>query len=213
MPLRLRLILLTALVLLVCLACGSVLVGWHAAGSVRTELRAALDVGANAIRNGLDEAARADDPARELRRLVATFNGNRHVRAILLDARDQPVAASELVRAGAPAPDWFRTLIGRQPDAVRIAVRPVRDGGNAIVLQADPTNEIGEVWGESRDAVLVLGGFRAAERPADLRGRRPGAAAARDLSTAFARIGKGEYHAQGAGAWPARTDAPGERLQ
>ena len=57
MPLRMRLIALVGLVLLASLACGSVLVGWHAANSVRTELRAALDVGANTIRNGFDEMA------------------------------------------------------------------------------------------------------------------------------------------------------------
>ena len=42
MPLRLRLIVLVGLVLLLCLGGGSVLVGWHAASSMQTELRAAL---------------------------------------------------------------------------------------------------------------------------------------------------------------------------
>lgn len=53
MPLRVRLILLVALVLLISLAFGSVLIGWHAVKSVRTELRAALDVGSNTVRNAL----------------------------------------------------------------------------------------------------------------------------------------------------------------
>ena len=58
MPLRLRLIALVGLVLLVSLAAGSALVGWHAANSVRTELRAALDVGTKTIRNGIDGLVR-----------------------------------------------------------------------------------------------------------------------------------------------------------
>ncbi len=86
MPLRVRLIALIGVVLLASLACGSMLVGWHAASSVQTELRAALDVGTKTIRNGIDEVDRSDDRASELRHLVATFNGNRHVRATLLDA-------------------------------------------------------------------------------------------------------------------------------
>ena len=53
MPLRVRLISLVALVLLASLACGSILVGWHEANSVRTELRAALAVGVQTIRNGV----------------------------------------------------------------------------------------------------------------------------------------------------------------
>src|ERR1700722_10194964 len=132
MPLRMRLIVLIGVVLMVSLACGSVLVGWHAAGSVRTELRAALDVGAKTIRNGVDELVRSDDRARELRHLVATFNGNRHVRAILLDARDQPLAASSLFVPTQSVPRWFRSLIVDNPEAVRIPISPETDGAGAV---------------------------------------------------------------------------------
>ena len=194
MPLRLRLIMLIGLVLLVSLACGSVLVGWHAAGSVQTELRAALDVGAKTIRNGVDELVRSDDRARELRHLVATFNGNRHVRAILLDARDRPLAASSLFVPTQIVPGWFRHLIAGEPGAVRLAVPQGDDGIAAIVLQADPVNEIGEVWAGSRDAVLVLAGFAllSALLICAVIGRalRP----LETLSAAFQRIGKGDYH-------------------
>ena len=194
MPLRLRLIALIALVLLISLACGSALVGWHAAGSVRTELRAALDVGAKTIGNGIDELARSGDRARELRRLVATFNGNRHVRAILLDAREQQLAVSSLFVPTQRVPGWFRDLIGGEPGALRLAVPAGNDGIAAIVLQADPVNEIGEVWGESRDAVLVLAGFAllSALLICVVIGRalRP----LETLSAAFRQIGKGDYY-------------------
>src|ERR1700722_13440392 len=193
MPLRVRLIALIGLVLLASLACGSVLVGWHAASSVRTELRAALDVGANTIRNGLAELVRTNDRSDELRHLVSTFNGNRHVRATLLDARDQPLAASAPFVPTQQVPGWFRRLIGREPGAVRLSVSPAGEGGDAILLQADPINEIGEVWAESRDAVLVLAGFAllSALLICAVIGRalRP----IEDLATAFQQIGKGNY--------------------
>ena len=160
MPLRVRLIVLIGLVLLISLACGSALVGWRAANSVRTELRAALDVGMKTIRNGIDGLVGIDDRAGELRQLVATFNGNRHVRATLLDGQGQPVAVSQLFVPTQPAPDWFDRLIAGRPGAVRLRV-PETVGGGAIALQADPINEIGEVWEGSRDAVLVLAGFAA----------------------------------------------------
>ena len=101
-----------------------------------------------------------DDRAGELRQLVATFNGNRHVRATLLDGQDQPVAVSQLFVPTQPVPDWFDRLIAGRPGAVRLPV-PETVGGGAIALQADPINEIGEVWENSRDAVLVLAGFAA----------------------------------------------------
>jgi two-component system, NarL family, sensor histidine kinase UhpB len=194
MPLRMRLIALIGVVLLACLACGSMLVGWHAASSVQTELRAALDVGTKTIRNGIDEVDRSDDRASELRHLVATFNGNRHVRATLLDGQGQPIAASALLVPKQSVPAWFRRLIGGDLGAVHVPLAQADDAGSAIVLRADPTNETGEVWAESRDAVLVLAGFALlsaglicavvgrALRPLDT------------LSTAFQRIGAGDYH-------------------
>jgi two-component system, NarL family, sensor histidine kinase UhpB len=193
MPLRARLIALIGSVLLVSLACGSVLVAWRAAHSVRTELRAALDVGTKTIRNGIDELVTRDDPVKELRHLVATFNGNRHVRATLLDARDQPLAVSRLLVPTDPAPGWFRYLIGGKLDPVRVPVPP-GDDGDAVVLQTDPINEIGEVWAQSRDAVLVLAGFAvlSALLLCAIVGRalRP----MENLSTAFQQIGKGNYY-------------------
>jgi two-component system sensor histidine kinase UhpB len=194
MPLRVRLTALIGLVLLASLAGGSMLVGWHAAISVRTELRAALDVGANTIRNGLAEFVHSEDRADELRHLVSTFNGNRHVRATLLDARDQPLAASALFAPTQQVPGWFRRLIGREPGSVRLPVSPAGEAGGAILLQPDPINEIGEVWAESRDAVLVLAGFAllSALLICVVIGRtlRP----LENLSSAFEQIGKGDYH-------------------
>jgi two-component system, NarL family, sensor histidine kinase UhpB len=187
MPLRVRLIALVAVVLLASLACGSLLVGWHAAKSVKTELRAGLDVGVQTIRNGFDDRA-------DLRQLVATFNGNRHVRATLLDARGQSLVTSALFAPTQSIPGWFRRLIGHDPGAVRLVV----PGGSdvAIVLQADPINEVGEVWAESRDAVLVLAGFAILSAlvicTAVGRALRP----LEHLSAAFARIGQGDYRGQ-----------------
>ena len=62
-------------------------------------------------------------------------------------------------------------------------------------LQADPINEIGEVWDAVARRRAGARRIRAAERVADLsavlgRALRP----LEDLSTAFQHIGKGDYH-------------------
>jgi two-component system sensor histidine kinase UhpB len=160
MPLRIRLIALFALVLLVSITAGSMLVGWHAARSVQTELRAALDVGAKTVRNGFDDLAGADDQ-KGLRRLVATFNGNRHVRANLLDRHGVPVAVSRLAVPSLAVPAWFLRLIGYAPPPILLPVPQAIADLGTVSLEADPTNEVSEVWAESRDAVLVLTGFAA----------------------------------------------------
>jgi two-component system, NarL family, sensor histidine kinase UhpB len=194
MPLRMRLIASIALVLLASLGCGSVLVAWRAAGSVQTELRAALDVGTKTVRNGVDELTRADDRTHELRRLVATFDGNRHVRAMLLDAQDQAVAVSSLYVPTQAVPGWFRRVIAGDTGTVRLALPQGKDGIAAIVLQADPVNEIGEVWAESRDAVLLQAGFAVLSAVLICtiisRALRP----IETLSAAFLQVGAGNYH-------------------
>jgi hypothetical protein len=85
------------------------------------------------------------DRATELRRLVAIFDGNRHVQAMLLDASAVPVAQSSLFVPAQKEPHWFVRLVGNHADGMRI---PTEDG-TTIVLQTDPTNELGEVWRES----------------------------------------------------------------
>jgi two-component system, NarL family, sensor histidine kinase UhpB len=191
MPLRARLIALVGLVLLASLACGSALIAWHAAASVRTELRAALDVGTRTIRNGFDDLSRSSDRAADLRHLIATFNGNRHVRAALVDAQQQPLAVSQVFKPTVAVPDWFRRIIAGNSGVVRL---PVPESPAAVILQAEPVNELGEVWGQSRDSVLVLSAF--ALLSALLIGTAVGRALRPldHLSSAFARIGAGDYY-------------------
>lgn len=191
MPLRVRLIALIGIVLLASLACGSLLVAWHAAHSVRTELRAALDVGTQTVGNGFDDLRGTADDDAELRHLIATFNGNRHVRAVLIDAGGHAVATSELFPPTQAVPNWFRHLIGGRQDPVRLAVPR---SAAAIVLRSDATNEVGEVWSETRDAVLVLAGFAGLSALLSClvvgKALRP----LENLANACERIGAGDYH-------------------
>jgi two-component system sensor histidine kinase UhpB len=194
MPLRSRLIGLIGLVLLLSLGCGSLLVGWHAANSVRTELHASMDVGASTVRNGIDELAGADDRVAASRQLVATFNGNRHVRATLVDTLDRPLLTSELFVPTQRVPGWFRDLIGGEPETTRLPIPAAENGLGAIILRTDPINEIGEVWTQSRDTVLVLTGFAtiSALLICTVVGRalRP----LETLAAAFDQVGNGHYH-------------------
>ena len=194
MPLRLRLMFVVGLMLLVSLAGGSLEVAWRAAGRVRTELGAALDVGANTVRNGVRDLSISDGPSADLRRLIATFDGNRHIEAALLNEQDQPLATSKPLLPKHPVPGWFLSLIGGNGVAQRFSVPHAGGYGVAIVLRADPGNEAGEVWSEARDSLLMLGSFAALTAllicVAVGRALRP----LENLSAAFARVASGDYH-------------------
>ena len=94
LSLRGRLIAGLALVLTVSLAIGTAIALHTATHLVSTELRVALAVGGRAVREGIADLPA--DPGPALRRLVAGFDGDRHVTARLLDASGQSVAWSAL---------------------------------------------------------------------------------------------------------------------
>ena len=219
MPLRVRLIALIGSVLLVSLACGSVLVAWRAAHSVRTELCASkLDVGTKTIHNGLDELVASGDRANELRRLVATFNGNRHVRAALLLGCAGPSLSpcpacwypdgpgARLVPCPGSAPSSARFLRLRFPSTAATAAssscrsirstRSARSGRNRVTRSwCSPDSRC---W----SALLTCAVVGRALRPIE------------DLSNkAFQRIGKGNYYGRVSENGPPELTWPGERLQ
>jgi len=150
MSLRTRLIVGIGCVLLASLIVGSALVCWQAARKVGTEMGAAIDVGERTARNGIEEAQHLPDPLHRLAVLVGDLDGERHLRAMLLDAHGVVLARSQPLAPAAPAPAWFYDLVASHAESRRLALPA---GLGAIVLQTDSHNEISEVWSS---AVLML---------------------------------------------------------
>jgi hypothetical protein len=80
MSLRFRLIGLVCVVLLISLTLAGVTAYSNASRSVRTEMRAAFLVGRQTIAGAIDHLQNARDPSRDVDDLVASFQGNRHLR-------------------------------------------------------------------------------------------------------------------------------------
>lgn len=151
MSLRARLIASIVLVLVVCLGLGGAVAGWHAVRSVRTEMQSALAVGIQTMRNGINEIPGADNPDAETHRLVRTFDGDRHLRAILQDDGGAVADSSTVATLAPQMPGWFVALLAPRLDAARLPLPRHR----AIVLEPDPHNEIGEVWTQLRDDLVA----------------------------------------------------------
>jgi two-component system sensor histidine kinase UhpB len=153
MSLRVRLIASIVFVLLVSLCVGGAAAGWHAVRSVRTEMQAALSVGAQTIRNGIDGSTEVRNPENERERLVRAFDGDRHVRAALRDVAGQVQIASTVPRLAPHVPAWFVALLSPSLQPVRFDLGV----GSAITLEPDPYNEIGEVWTQLWDDLVAIG--------------------------------------------------------
>ena len=155
MSLRFRLITLVCLALVVSLALGGITAWVNASRSVRTEMRSALLVGRQTIDLAIERLQQAPDPSRHLDELVASFEGNRHLRVRLIGAA--PAVTAPIIEEppfGA-LPDWFVHLIRVAPVVDRV---PITVGGHAfgtLALESDPHNEILEVWNEFTDSLVT----------------------------------------------------------
>jgi two-component system sensor histidine kinase UhpB len=192
MSLRTRVVIAIALVLLMGSMAGVGLTGWQAKGALRQELAAALAGARQTVASAYEDLPRSNHPARDLRQLVATFDGNLHLQATLVDVGGKAIFASRISPA-LVAPLWFHHLLGDTlPEAHIPAPVP---GQGTIVLRLLPANDVGALWREFMDLVVVLAVSWALGSVivwlAVGRALRPLAS----FSDAFVRIGGGDYGA------------------
>jgi len=147
MSLRFRLIGLICVILLASLAFSGMIACVSASRSVRIEMHAALQVARQTVASTIDRLQSAADPSRNLRDLVASFEGNRHLRVWLVG--EAATAAAKPSVESSPfgsVPLWFTRIVGVAPLTDRI---PIALGGSdygTVALETDPRNELLEVW-------------------------------------------------------------------
>ena len=161
MSLRLRLIRSVAMVLLGTLAFGALLTYWHAQQKIDRELSAAVAVAQSTAQVALEDAARAGIPREGLRRVVHAFDGNRHVRAMLIDPRNK-VADTSTVRAPeadeAP-PQWLSGVLDQPAKVVNVTLPASLMKFGTIVLESDQRSETAEVWEDMQLSLTTLTTF------------------------------------------------------
>lgn len=117
---------------------GAVMIG-NARGAVDAEMRSALELGTALAREAMPGDAAA-----------LTALGLRHLRF----QREGAVSPRPDTAVERETPDWFTALIGVEPRTRRIDAAP---GTPALLIVAEPWDEIAEVWEDMSDlAVTVL---------------------------------------------------------
>jgi two-component system sensor histidine kinase UhpB len=196
MSLRIRVLAAIALVLLLGAAAGGGLAALQTGRTLRTELSAALLGGRQTVQSAFEDLPNSDHPARDLRQLLATFNGNRHVMAALLDANGRIVRSSTPAATAAGTPRWFEALfkVDLKPLVIRAPVTAAGDA--AVVLRPAPDDDLHDAWLQFERALIAFALASAvglslvyftigrALRPLD------------ELSTAFVSVGSGDYAAR-----------------
>lgn len=156
MSLRGRVIILISLVLLSSLAAGLGLAGYEARRAIREELNAAMRGGAQTIASAFEDLPRSDHQPRDLRQLVATFDGNRHVQASLLGPDGRVLLQSQMTRPARTPPDAFLRLLDTQRAAVTIPVPASVTTGGAIRLEPRADLDAAAIWAELAGVLVVL---------------------------------------------------------
>jgi two-component system, NarL family, sensor histidine kinase UhpB len=192
MSLQQRLVLSISIALIATLLFGSALAFWHAALKVQTELQAAIAVGEHVVKNAIEDARRGDR-RRNPERLIAEFNGDRHVRAVLIDEDGRELLTSNLEAPDHRVPGWFKRYLGGIPEQVRVELPSETNRHAAIVLTSDASNELAEAWSDIGVSLIVLAIFSTLVLVLVYwileRGLRP----LKELGEAFVRIGAGDY--------------------
>jgi two-component system sensor histidine kinase UhpB len=193
LSLRGRLLISVLATLLLSLIAGGAFTYWHAVAKIETEMNAAIAVGSRIARNAVDDWEEATDPGRRLALLIADFEGDRHLRAMLVGPDGKIVHASQVAEAENPAPDWLVSLLAPPAKQAKMDLPTVFDPYGNVVLQTDPHNEVAEVWSDMWLTLSVLSIFCALVLACIYWTLATTIRPLHHLTMAFARVGGGDY--------------------
>ena len=158
MPLKFRVLGSIAALLILSLLAGAAVLWVHAHSLVDLEVRTAFNGAAQSVRDTL----RSDvEHTVTLREVVSSFQGQRHVRAALVNENGKVIVQSQIAALADPAPDWFARLMTPQPLTTRIPIA-LPAYPCVMVLTSDPRSELAEVWAPVRDTFGIMLLFSAA---------------------------------------------------
>jgi two-component system sensor histidine kinase UhpB len=203
LSLRLQLFGTIALVLLGTLIIGALLTYWHALDKIETEMRAAIAVGSRIAHNAVDDVEEVVNPKRRLELLAADFDGDRHLRAFLVEPGGTIPAVSKLAPPDEPAPEWLLRLLASEPLTATVPLPSVFANHGAIRLETDARNEVSEVWQDVQLYLTILGIFCLSSFLVTMTVLARGLVPLRRLTAAFEAIG-------GSGDIPALPEGPQE---
>jgi two-component system, NarL family, sensor histidine kinase UhpB len=193
LSLHLRLIVVICVVLLGSLIVGAGLTYRHAVEQVRIELHAAMIVGERRLRDALNDIDGAPDGLRRADQIVANFDGDRHLRASLVDGDGTILVSSRPYPPGASTPEWLHRLLEGPRESVKVALPQTLKTNAAIQLETDARNEVAEEWGAAGVTLTVMAVFGSLVLLLMAWTLAWGLKPLRELSVAFGRLGDGDY--------------------
>ena len=152
MSIQLRVLGAIAALLALALLCGGTLLLLHARSIAEIEVRTAFQGADSSVR----ETLKGDvQHTVTMRQVVASFEGQRHVRAALINEAGNVIVASKIGHLADPAPDWFARLMSPPEISSTIPIN-LPNFPCTVRLTSDPSSELAEVWSHASDAFLTM---------------------------------------------------------
>lgn len=179
-----------ALLLVLTLLCGGTYLVLHARSVVRIEVHTAFHGAERSVRDTIRSNV---EHTVTLRQVVASFEGQRHVRAALVNEDGKVIVQSRISPLDAPAPGWFVALT--TPPRLAVAI-PLNLPKFPCVLQiaSDPAIRIAEEWVDARNAFLTMLLFCAATMAIVSAAFSYALRHLRRVQAGLLNVSKGHYH-------------------
>ena len=152
MSLQFRVLGSIAALLIVSLLAGAAMLSLHAHTLVALEVRTAFS---GAVKSVSDTLQSDVEHTVTLRQVVASFQGQRHVRAALVNEKGKVIVQSNIGHISHPAPAWFARAMAPPLLTARIPIA-LPQYPCVVLLTSDPHSEIAEVWDHVRDAFVTM---------------------------------------------------------
>jgi two-component system sensor histidine kinase UhpB len=157
MSLRLRLIVLPALIVLAGLAGLALYEVGDARARVRAETQSGIEMGRLLVAGAIAHADQAPDATQALALIDRDLPDTvRHVRLVMepVGEAGHPLTTS---KTRASSPRWFQALVGAPPVTERQVVTVGGRPAGAVALISQPDDEIAEVWGDWIREMALIG--------------------------------------------------------
>lgn len=161
MSLKFRIIVIVTIILLINFTAAGYFMVKNARQALVSEMESSTKLARGLLINALPESSSASDLGEQLTLIVESVRDTRHIRAWFEDIAGQPIIWREDNTSfinKPDAPDWFIRMM--QPEAVEFRRLVTKDNKmyGYLVVEADPSDEVAEVWRDVQ-ALLQLGVF------------------------------------------------------
>ncbi len=156
LSLRMRLFVLVALINLAVIATAAWLLVSNARQAVQVETLASLELAKRLVLTAIGTLDRSQDAESLFDSLRLHFQQERHVRITLLDGWGELRSAPQITAEESDTPAWFEDLLRPPVKFAQIPIRLDARSLGAVIVTAEPADEIAEVWEDFSDLMMLM---------------------------------------------------------